>query len=256
MRLALLALVLVAACGKDKDTAKKADPPSAPERDKDIDDLIRRHGAEGIATVEAALKSGNPRPTDCVVLASIDELAAVDPALADKAKRLCNHDVPMALLEKGVPAAEAARAAKPDAVSLPACSDVDVMMGVETLEAQGPLDDAARALVARLDTACPRGPARAEQEVGSGLRFEPRHAFSEIFDRVLDVAAEEHDLLRGISNDVLDDRQPGVGFVNPCRQAPVEPIDARRQMIVQIVDTCVRRENRVADLAQNGEGDL
>jgi hypothetical protein len=155
MRRALLAVLLVAACGKDKDTAKTADPPTAPARDKDIDDLVRRHGTEGIAKVEAALKAGSPRPSDCVVLASIDDLAAVDPALAQKSKRLCNHDVPMALLEKGVPAAEAARAAKPDAISLPECSDVDVMMGVETLEGEGTLDDPARALVARLDTACP-----------------------------------------------------------------------------------------------------
>ena len=153
MRRAMLAVLLVAACGKD--TPKSADPPTKPERDKDIDELVRRHGAEGIAKIEAALKAGKPRPSDCVVLATIDELAVVDPALADKAKRLCDHDVPMALLEKGVPAAEAARAAKPDAISLPECSDVDVMMGVETLEGQGPLDATARPLVARLDTACP-----------------------------------------------------------------------------------------------------
>jgi hypothetical protein len=152
MRIAVV-LVMLAACGKDK----SADPPSKPARDKDIDELVKRHATEGIATVEAALKAGKPRPSDCVVLATLDELAAVDPVLADKAKRLCDHDVPMALLETGVPAAEAERTANPDGISLRACSDVDVMMGIETLEKTGTMDDTARALVARLDAACPLG---------------------------------------------------------------------------------------------------
>jgi hypothetical protein len=153
------AVLLLAACNDDKRaTGGKQPEPAAPtpaaDEQRALDEMIVKRGREDLQKLEGKLAAKTVGLNDCVVIVYLDELDRVDAPLATRLRQLCAYDVPVALLENGVPAAEAARKAQPDAISLKEC-DVSVGLAIEDLEKRGKVDDKARALISRFDAACP-----------------------------------------------------------------------------------------------------
>jgi hypothetical protein len=160
------AALILAACKDDKPSGAAGDTPGAgapgaaasrkppPDEQRALDDMISRRAREDKQKLADKLASKSARLSDCVVIVYLEDLERIDPALAKELQRTCRYDVPLAVVEAGVAAAESAREAKPDAITLPEC-DVHVGLAIEDLEKHGTADDRAKELIARFDKACP-----------------------------------------------------------------------------------------------------
>jgi hypothetical protein len=145
MRALALALALVAGC-KQSDGREEAL--------KLANDL----GTDALAKINAAMAAGKPTDAifDCAAVLG-DELRKGGGAyveLADKLEKLCDHDVPLAVIEKSVQTVEAARAKAPDDKMLTACmvdGQMDIGLALKSLKNR----DDAKALLARFAVACP-----------------------------------------------------------------------------------------------------
>jgi hypothetical protein len=151
------AVLLLAACNDDKRATGGKQPaertPAADEQ-RALDEMIVKRAKDDLKNLEDKLVAKTVGLNDCVVIVYLDELDRVDAPLATRLRQMCAYEVPVALLENGVPAAEAARKAQPEAITLKEC-DVSVGLAVEDLEKRGKVDDRARALISRFDAACP-----------------------------------------------------------------------------------------------------
>jgi N-acetylglucosamine kinase-like BadF-type ATPase len=158
-RLACVVLISLAGCGQEKDKKKEANASASAVKtagdDPELKELIAKKAAESLAEVEAALAKDMPRLTDCIDMVSIADFKAAAPQVAAKLERLCTYDLPMKILSTGTAAAETARAAKPDELTLAACNEPELLIAAEDLEKKGTLDDAGRTLITRLEKACP-----------------------------------------------------------------------------------------------------
>ncbi|MDB4962148.1 MAG: hypothetical protein JWP01_2147 [Myxococcales bacterium] len=155
-RVACVALIVVAACDDNKPKASTTSSAATTAGDDpELKAFIAKKAAESLAEVEAALAKGTPRLNDCIDMVSIADFKAAAPQVAAKLERLCTYDVPMKMLSTGIATAETARAAKPDEITLAECNEPELLMAAEELETKGTLDDPGRALIARLETACP-----------------------------------------------------------------------------------------------------
>ena len=147
MRIApLLLLVLVVGC------SKKAED----EGEKVAADYVTKSTKEDIAKLKQAIASPDPGAGkyECAHMANIDTLEKADKATADELRKLCNQDLPLAMMKVEVEKAEAARKAKPDEAVLSECYNAmfdfakDEMTKAKTI-------DLAKDLIARFEAACP-----------------------------------------------------------------------------------------------------
>jgi len=120
----------------------------------EVNEYIVKHAREDVAQIEQKLPSKSASLYDCVVMTELEKIERADKALATKLKRLCTYEVPVSLIEKALAVAEPARKAQPDAITIDGC-DVDAGLSIEEMEKYGTLDDRAKALIQRLDAACP-----------------------------------------------------------------------------------------------------
>jgi hypothetical protein len=161
MRLPLILLTFsLSACAAKREEAtpsgdKPAPAAKAAAGSDQLRDLYVKAGQRELKQLTEQLAAGTANKFACAAAtASLDKIEPYDKDTVVEIRRLCDHDIPLAILAKGVPTAEAARGAKPDAITLSACT-IDLMMAVEAIDAANAHDDASRALVERLDKACP-----------------------------------------------------------------------------------------------------
>ncbi len=147
--LALVAIVMLGACGKDKGKPEESDPAL---------DFIVSGVTRAIPELKAAIAS--PKPSDaifkCAHMANIDDLKKSEPhkALAAELEQLCTQDLQVAIIKVAVEQAEAARKAKPDEQVLSECYSAELGMAKDELTKAGKLD-VAKDLLARFKAACP-----------------------------------------------------------------------------------------------------
>ena len=145
MRIALLVIVGLFACGKSEDDGEKiAADYVAKSTKKDIDDL------------KAALASPDPGKGKygCAHMANIDKLEKDHKALADELRQLCTKDLYLAMMKVEVEKAEAARKAKPDEPLLSECYNANFELAKGEM-ADAKTIDLAKDLIARFEAACP-----------------------------------------------------------------------------------------------------
>jgi hypothetical protein len=113
---------------------------------------------EGVAKIKAAIAAGTPDDAffSCAHTANIDTLKASKPhqALAAELQQLCDSDLPLAVITKGVEKAEAARKAKPDEKVLSECYQGEMATALEQMR-KAKTDAKAKDVLARFTVACP-----------------------------------------------------------------------------------------------------
>jgi len=145
MRILLAALLLIG-CGKKE------------EQDPALDYIIKDVTGD-VAKAKAAIAAGKPDDGQfkCAgALAGLAQLKTAKPELAKELDDTCNHDIHLAFLTRATEKAEAARKAQPDAKVVSECFSADHDLAVESLRKAKREDDAAKALEARFDAACPK----------------------------------------------------------------------------------------------------
>ncbi len=152
---ALVAVLGLSACGDKKEAPAATSAPKAVASDDPVAQMTVEHAKKDVAELTTKLAAHKANLFDCAAtMSSVAEVQKYDAATATQIKKLCTHDIQLDLIQQAVDAAEPAHKAKPDAVSLSECS-VDAGLSVEAMQEAGTLDDTAKALVARLDKACP-----------------------------------------------------------------------------------------------------
>ncbi len=125
------------------------------------EDFAGKDAQKSVTKIKAAIAARKPSDAflDCVEMANLDTLKANDKykAVAAELEPLCTHDLPIAMLEVAVEAAEAARKAKPNAEILGECYEPFAGTAVDDLRKYRTLDDKAKALLARMNAVCPDG---------------------------------------------------------------------------------------------------
>lgn len=146
-----LVLVLgLTACSSKKEKEELPEGVTKEERD-----FVLRNAKRELDELQKGLADGTADKYACAGAMAIAESAErFDKDTGTKIRTLCNHDIPLATLTKGVPAAEEARKNAPDKITLSECS-VDLDMAIEALDSSNTHDDASRTLVARYEKACP-----------------------------------------------------------------------------------------------------
>jgi len=151
MRKLLIVVALLTVGCKDK-SAKEAE-----EEDPALS-FVARGATEGVAKIKAAIAAGTPDDAmfSCAHTANIDTLKASKPhqALAAELEQLCNSDLPLAMIKKGVDEAEAARKAKPDEKVLSECYNAYVTTSLDEMK-KAKTEAKAKDLLARFAVACP-----------------------------------------------------------------------------------------------------
>lgn len=113
---------------------------------------------EGVAKIKAAIAAGTPDKAffSCAHTANIETLRASKPhqALAAELTQLCDADLPLAIITKGVEKAEAARKAKPDEKVLSECYQGEMSTALDQMK-KAKTDDKAKDVLARFAVACP-----------------------------------------------------------------------------------------------------
>ncbi len=149
--LLVIAVVLFAFGCKDK-SAKEAE-------DEDPALSYVADGAkEGVAKIKAAIAAGTPDDAffSCAHTANLDVLQKSKPhqALAAELQQLCDSDLPLAVITKGVEKAEAARKAKPDEKVLSECYQGEMATALEQMR-KAKTEAKAKDALARFTVACP-----------------------------------------------------------------------------------------------------
>jgi hypothetical protein len=121
------------------------------------EDWVGKDAAKSVEKIKAAIAAHKPSDAflDCVQMSNIDVLKQKFAAVAAELEPLCTHDLPIAMIEVAVVAAEAARKAKPNAEILGECYEPFAKTAVDDLVKYKTLDDKAKALIARMAAACP-----------------------------------------------------------------------------------------------------
>jgi hypothetical protein len=91
---------------------------------------------------------------ECRNMVYVDKIS--DATLAAQYKKLCTHDIPIAIVRMGVEIAEAARKDKPDGDLTAECYDKTVGIAHGELERDHTADGDSRALDDRLKVVCPK----------------------------------------------------------------------------------------------------
>lgn len=145
-----VALVLAWGC-KDKSAkdAESEDPALS---------FVAKGTTEAIAKIKAAIAAGTPDDAyfSCAQTANVDTLKASKPhqALAAEITQLCETDLPLAIITKGVEKAEAARKAKPDEKVLSECYQGEMSTALDQMR-KAKTDAKAKDVLARFAVACP-----------------------------------------------------------------------------------------------------
>jgi hypothetical protein len=151
MKLLAIALALSVFACKDK-SAKEAE-----DEDPALS-FVADGATEGVAKIKAAIAAGTPDKAffSCAHTANIDTLKASKPhqALAAELQQLCDTDLPLAIITKGVEKAEAARKAKPDEKVLSECFQGEMSTAYEQMKT-AKTDAKAKDVLARFAVACP-----------------------------------------------------------------------------------------------------
>jgi hypothetical protein len=152
----LVVVVALSACSSKKEEGAGTSAAKQPEGVSNEErDFIVQSGKRELERLQKGLAEGNADKYACAAaMANVDKVEPYDKDTATKIRTLCNHDIPVAILTKGVPVAEEARKNAPDKITLSECT-IDVDMAIEELDTANAHDDASRALVARYDKACP-----------------------------------------------------------------------------------------------------
>lgn len=113
---------------------------------------------EGVAKIKAAIAAGTPDAAffSCAHTANIDLLRASKPhqSLAAELVQLCESDLPLAVIAKGVEKAEAARKAKPDEKVLSECYQGEMTTALDQMK-KAKTEGKAKDALARFAVACP-----------------------------------------------------------------------------------------------------
>ncbi len=148
----LAIVLLLAAVGCKDKSAKEAE-----EEDPALS-FVAEGATEGIAKIKAAIAAGTPDKAffSCAHTANIETLRASEPhqALAAELTRLCETDLPLAIITKGVEKAEAARDAKPDERVLSECFQGEMSAALEQMK-EAKTEAKAKDVLARFAVACP-----------------------------------------------------------------------------------------------------
>ena len=153
----VIALVLLGGCkDKDKSAAEaEAEDPAL--------SFVAKGAAEGVAKIKAAIAAGTPDAAyfSCAHTANVDTLKAskAHQALAAELVQLCDSDLPLATITKGVEKAEAARKAKPDEKVLSECFQGEMSTALDHMR-KAKTDAKAKDVLARFAVACPEAAAK------------------------------------------------------------------------------------------------
>ena len=155
-KLFVIVVALSAFACKDK-SAKEA------EADDPALSFVADGAKEGVAKIKAAIAAGTPGDAffSCAHTANIDTLKASKPhqALAAELQQLCDSDLPLAVITKGVEKAETARKAKPDEKVLSECYQGEMATALEQMR-KAKTDGKAKDALARFAVACPEQAAK------------------------------------------------------------------------------------------------
>lgn len=152
----VIALALFAFGCKDK-SAKEAE-----EEDPGLS-FVARGTKEGVDKIKAAIAAGTPDDAflSCAHTANIDMLKNSKPhqALAAELQQLCDTDLPLAMITKGMEKAEAARKAKPDEKVLSECYQGQMQTALDQMK-EAKTEAKAKDVLARFAVACPEAGAK------------------------------------------------------------------------------------------------
>ncbi|MFN0247736.1 MAG: hypothetical protein ACKV2T_12690 [Kofleriaceae bacterium] len=152
MRNLLVLFVVLFAFGCKDKSAKEA------EDDDPALSFVADGAKEGVEKIKAAIAAGKPGDAifKCAHTANIDTLKNSKPhaALAAELEQLCNVDLPLAMITKGVEEAETARKAKPDDKVLSECFNAYMSTAYDEMK-KAKTEAKAKDALARFAVVCP-----------------------------------------------------------------------------------------------------